>query len=336
MLNSVIGFVAVLLLSACLDGDREQPKTAAAATISQAQYQWERLTEHAAFPPSYNFPVHVDAQGRFVALHSEGTWISRNGQEWTPGALPFSGMNSAYLRYVQHNGATWALGNLQGNYERFSIEPVIRRTSHYESWETVGRAANLPNVVFYAAASFLGDLWIIGGYDGSKATASVWRSSDGLQWRQVTDRAPWSPRQGAGAVVFRDRLFLFGGGELDGVQYSDVWSTADGVEWRRETERMSANSRGGTPVVFDDRLWLVGVNRNNGFSPGILVSDDGATWREETAPWSPRGAVAVWTDGESLYMTGGKYSTVENGETIFVYHNDVWRMRRSAGARQGR
>jgi len=274
----------------------------AVAQTNQAQYRWERVTEHADFSPSYNFPVHVDAQGRFVALHSEGTWVSRDGREWRRGELSFSGMNAAYLRYVQHNGATWALGTLRGNYERFSIEPVIRRTSDYASWQMVGRAANLPGIVFYAAASFLGDLWILGGYDGSNETASVWRSSDGLQWHRVTERVPWSPRQGAAAVVFRDRLFLIGGGELDGAQYGDVWSTADGVEWRRETERMSTNSTGGTP--------------------------DGATWREETAPWSPRGAVAVWTDGASLYMTGGKYSTIEGGESLFVYHNDVWRMQR--------
>lgn len=330
MFNGVVGVAAVLLLSACLDGDGQRQRAAIASTTDQPQYRWERLTEHAAFPPSYNFPVHVDAHGRFVALHSEGTWVSRNALEWTRGALPFSGMNSAYLRYVQHDGATWAFGTLRGNYERFSIEPVIRRTSDYESWEKVGRAANLPGVVFYAAASFLGDLWILGGYDGSNETASVWRSSDGLEWHEVTERAPWSPREGASAIVFRDRLFLLGGGELDGRQFTDVWSTADGVEWRRETERMSTSSTGGTPVVFDDRLWLIGVNRNNGFSPGILVSDDGITWREETAPWSPRGAVAVWTDGVSLYMAGGKYSTVEGGETVFVYHNDVWRMHRAS------
>lgn len=273
--------------------------------------------------------MHLDGRGRFVALHPEGTWISEDGVEWTLGSLPFSGMNSAYLRYIKHEGATWALGTLRGNYERFIIDPEIRRTSDYESWVTVGIATDLPRVVFYAAVSFKGDLWILGGYDGSTETAAVWRSSDGLEWHKVVERAPWSPRQGAGAIVFRDRIFLFRGGAMDGPQYGDVWSSPDGLAWREETERVSERSTGGSAIVFDDRLWLIGVNRDSGFSPGVLVSDDGVSWSEETAPWPPRGAVAVWTDGVVLFLTGGKYSTVEAGETVFVYYNDVWRMRRN-------
>jgi hypothetical protein len=36
----------------------------------------------------------------------------------------------------------------------------------------------------------------------------------------------------------------------------------------------------------------------------------------------------VWTDGQALYLTGGKYSTVVDGETVFAYSNDVWRLSR--------
>src|SRR5262245_30259351 len=93
--------------------------TAAAAT--SFPFSWERMTANAGFPGSYNFPVHVTADGQFVALHSKGTWVSRDARTWTRSALPFSGMNSAYLKYVQHNGATWTLGLLDGNYESFSI-----------------------------------------------------------------------------------------------------------------------------------------------------------------------------------------------------------------------
>jgi len=35
----------------------------------------------------------------------------------------------------------------------------------------------------------------------------------------------------------------------------------------------------------------------------------------------------VWVAGDALFMTGGKYSTVRSGETVFEYHSDVWRMR---------
>jgi hypothetical protein len=204
------------------------------ARDASAEFVWERMTADAGYPPSYNFPVHVTADRRFVALHSEGTWHTRDGATWTGGTLPPSGLNSAYLKYVLHEGAAWVLGTLQGNYEGFSVDPLIRRTPTYETWETVERASTLPQTVFYAAVSFRGAIWLLGGYNRQQEeTAEIWRSTDGLMWRMVA-KAPWSPRAGAGAVVFRDRLYLIGGGRIDGPQANDVWSSVDGIAWRRD------------------------------------------------------------------------------------------------------
>lgn len=49
---------------------------------------------------------------------------------------------------------------------------------------------------------------------------------------------------------------------------------------------------------------------------------------EDSAPWSPRGAPAVWVFDNKLFMAGGKYSVVENGTQRFIYRNDVWSMSR--------
>jgi hypothetical protein len=138
-------------------------------------------------------------------------------------------------------------------------------------------------------------------------------------------------------VVFKDRLWLIGGGVIDGEKEinpnskNEVWSSADGVGWTRvKTNRNHNQSWGGTPVVFDGKLWLVGANRDGNFASAVLVTDDGATWREESAPWSPRGATAAWVAGDKLFMTGGKYSYMKNGEPVFVYSNDVWAMSRKS------
>lgn len=301
---------------------------AVAPAYADDVYVWDELTEAAPFPGSYNYPVHVAPNGRFIALHPHGTWTSTDGSAWAKSALPFSGMNSAYLAYVQYAGATWSLGKLRGNYQGFEIEPIVQRTSDYKKWQTVGQSSSLPPIVFYAAASFRGAMWILGGFNGREATAEIWRSTDGLVWTRVVNRAPWSPRAGAKAVVFQDRLYMLGGGIIDGAQANDVWSSADGSSWRRETEQIAPERPMGTPIVFDGKLWLVGANRSGAFSSAMAVSNDGKTWRAQVAPWSPRGGVAVWTDGRNLYVTGGKYSYVKNGETVFVYSNDVWRMRR--------
>lgn len=293
-----------------------------------AAYRWERLTEAAAFPTGYNFPVHALGDGRFVALRSEGSYESRDGKTWAKSTLPFNGLNSAYLAYVQHRGEAWSFGKLNGNYLNFNIDPIIERTAGYRTWERLGASATLPKVIFYAAASFDGALWILGGYDGKAASKAVWRSHDGLNWTRLPD-APWSARSGSKAIAFKNRLYLIGGGELDGPNANDVWSTTDGKTWRRETESIAPQAPVGyTPVEFDGKLWLVGANRSGTFASGMLVSGDGKTWTAVDAPWTPRGGVAAWTRDGALYITGGKYSYEKNGETIFVYSNDVWRMTR--------
>lgn len=315
-------------LPSCQQGAAGERTDGRGARDASADVAWERMTADAGYPPSYNFPVHVTPDGRFVALHSEGTWHSRDGSAWIRGPLPPSGLNSAYLKYVQHAGATWVLGTLRGNYEGFSVDPLIRRTSTYETWDTVGTAPTLPQTVFYAAVSFRGAIWLLGGYNRQRQeTAEIWQSADGLTWRLVVANAPWSPRAGAGAVVFRDRLYLIGGGRIDGPQANDVWSSPDGITWRREADRITVDGSAGSPIVFADRLWMVGANRSGTFASAVLVSNDGRAWTPLSAPWSPRGGVAVWVAGDALFMTGGKYSTVRNGETVFEYHSDVWRMR---------
>lgn len=291
--------------------------------------QWERLTAAAPYPGSYNFPVHVLDDGRFVALHPEGIWSSRDGADWIREPIPPSGANNTYFGHVRHAGASWALAQVTGNYENFALEPLVRRTADFRAWETLGRSATLPRLVFPAVASFGGALWLLGGFDGTQANKAIWRSTDGLAWERAVAAAPWSPRQGSRVLAFRDRLWLFGGGPIDGAINSDVWSSPDGLTWRRETERVAdPQPFGFTPQAYADRLWLVGANRSGSFRSEMLVSDDGREWRPMRAPWSPRGAPATWTDGRRMFLTGGKYSTPDpaTGQPRFIYSNDVWAM----------
>ncbi|HKW10151.1 MAG TPA: hypothetical protein VJO33_07220 [Gemmatimonadaceae bacterium] len=163
----------------------------------------------------------------------------------------------------------------------------------------------------------------------------MWSSPNGIQWTRVTEHAAWSPRNVDMAVVFKNRLWVIGGGVIDGQREinpnskREVWSSADGVHWEKSPDRDGA-AWGGAPVVFDDQLWLIAANRNSTFAPALLVTPDGAQWREEAAPWSPRGAPAVWVFDEKLFMAGGKYSVVENRTQRFVYRNDVWSMARTS------
>lgn len=325
-------FILLSLTTANACGDRREAAARYSPTATSTMYVWTEIAERAGFPGAYNFPVFV-VRGEMWAFHPEGNWRSNDGgRTWTRTELPLAGLNSAYQKYVQFGDWIYALGAMEGNYTNMRLSSSIRRTRDFKHWETLATESNLPARVFYGAVVLKDKIWLMGGYDGKRYYNDVWNSADGVHWQRVTERAAWSPRNASGGVVvFKDRLFLMGGGVIDGEQNPnpraghEIWSSADGISWTLVTDR-TPRGWGGTPVVFDGKLWLVGANRDGNFSRAVLVTEDGATWRELSAPWSPRGAAAAWVFDNQLYITGGKYSETVNGEIRFIYRNDVWRM----------
>src|SRR5215831_538271 len=167
--------------------------TACTRTDATAKgYVWERVTDGAAYPQGYNYPVFV-LNGQMLAIN-DGGWISKDGKTWTKTNLPASGLNSAYQKYVQHEGAVYALGSIRGNYQAFSITPNILRTRDGQQWETIAERSDLPQRIFYSAIVFKNKIWMVGGYDGKNYFNDVWNSEDALHWQRVTEKAAWSPR----------------------------------------------------------------------------------------------------------------------------------------------
>lgn len=297
---------------------------------ASSEYRWREVTAHAAFPVGYNYPVHV-AQGRMWALHAEGSWSSIDGRTWRKELLPSARRNVYESQYAFAGDAVYAFGMNEGNYLEMRFRPVVRRSRDMRQWETLPGRSNLPNRIFYGLAYFDGKFWLAGGFDGRRYYNDVWNSVDGARWNRVVEHAAWSPRSSASLLEFRGRLWLLGGGVIDGEKEMDAqsrhqaWSSPDGIVWTKVGDGLPRHS-GGTPVVFDDQLWLVGANRDGRFGRASLVTRDGMHWREEPAPWTPRGGVAAWVHDGKLWITGGKYSVTENGEIRFIYSNDVWAM----------
>jgi len=295
--------------------------------MAGANYGWTKVTDHASFPGSYNFPL-FNIRNKLWAFHSQGNWFSADGKSWTKAELPPLGLRTGFQQYVQLNDAVYALGTSEGNYLNLSIGSRIARTSSdLKRWEVVAEQSELPARVFYGAVVFDQKIWLLGGFDGKNYYNDVWNSSDGIKWRRVAEKSPWSARTNPSAIVFQDKIWLIGGGIINGQVFNDVWFTKDGMNWKQATDKIGGRPIfGGSAIVFDSRIWLVGVNRNDGFQNAVLVSGDGVNWTEQTAPWTPRGGVATCVFDGKLFMTGGKYSVTENGNIKFIYSNDVWYM----------
>ena len=137
------------------------------------------------------------------------------------------------------------------------------------------------------------------------------------------DHLPFGKRSGSQVLTFHGKLYL-----LD----SDVWVSEDALHWQQLTPEILPGQQlfGYKAVVFDQKIWLLGCNRNGLFSNQVLYSEDGKNWQTQDAPWLPRGGVAAAVFKDKVYLTGGKYGGTPE-HTEFRYDNDLWVMERSDG-----
>ncbi len=158
---------------------------------------------------------------------------------------------------------------------------------------------------------FRGTITAADGQTQSTFNGKVFRAYPHLAWTKVTEKAPWAPRDSAGELVFRGRMWLLGG--YIPQTSNDVWSSTDGVDWRREGD---VPSRRGIdiPVAFvlGDRMWVVDIDG------ALFSSADGQAWSEVMAmvPWGNRHCAGCAVFNDRVWVMGGS----RDGETL----NDVW------------
>ncbi|MBL7740470.1 MAG: hypothetical protein JNK14_14730 [Chitinophagaceae bacterium] len=284
-------------------------------------YQWTEQTPAAPFSKSYNFQLFT-VRDTLWAFHPAGTWYSVNGKDWAKSQLPNSINNLAFLDYAAFGNKILGLGHFEGNINQYSLTTEIYQTTDMRNWSVLAKESNLPVRFFYHPFVFKNKIWIIGGSNGTDSFADVWNSDDGVHWIKRADNMPFGKREGDQFVVFNDRIYMLG---------NDVWSSDDGLNWKQETKEIVHGESifGYASLVFDNKIWLLGCNRNGTFKSEILTSSDGKQWKAHRAPWSPRGGIAACIYNGEIFMTGGKYGGPGiDGQTEFIYSNDVWSLRK--------
>lgn len=176
-------------------------------------------------------------------------------------------------------------------------------------------------------------LYAIGGLDNpfdatTGSTKEVWSSNNGANWVLETSDAPYSDRFGFEALVFDDKIFVFGGALVPTFEgQSDVWYSRDGQNWTQVdksginfSERVFFNS-----TVFKDKIWLTGGSFDDGLEDihytDFWSSSDGISWKREAldAGYGIRSsATLVSNDEYMLFIGGGNLSTN-------IEFNDVWK-----------
>jgi hypothetical protein len=169
----------------------------------------------------------------------------------------------------------------------------------------------------------------------------VWRSADGVNWEQVTERAPWKPRAGLSAEVLGDHIYVLAGSQNDDssivgaggparVYFQDVWRSTDGAEWELMTDAAPWEPRAGAATVArDDLLFLFGgedgftceplPNCEAPYFNDVWVTADGAVWEPvtESAGWSPRPGHVCDLVGNQFLCFGG-FGLLENPTDMWI------------------
>lgn len=152
-----------------------------------------------------------------------------------------------------------------------------------------------------------------------------------LNWVIETGNAEWKARDSQGEVVFKNKLWIFGGWfNSYEAPPRDVWSSSDGKNWTMiNSVAPWIHSDLPMSIVFKDRIWIMGGwynGRLEGHSASnrIWSSIDGLNWKQviNNAEWSPRLASAIVKFKGKIWILGG----TENyyfGDSKSL-KNDVW------------
>ena len=153
-------------------------------------------------------------------------------------------------------------------------------------------------------------------------------------WQCVTKNASFAGRDGAGSLVFKDRMWLLGGwNPKDKVNFprvcnSEVWCSENGRDWTEICDQAPWEGRHTAGyVVHDDRMWIVGGDCIQGhYQNDIWCSDDGIHWHLvcDPAPWSPRVLHHTTSFYGAIWVMGGQ-TIPQFADEEEVFYRDVWR-----------
>ena len=153
------------------------------------------------------------------------------------------------------------------------------------------------------------------------------------EWCCVTENAAFAARDGAGALVFQDKMWLLGGWNPgDKVHFplicnSEIWSSVDGASWTLENPQAPWEGRHTAGyVVHNGRMWIVGGDCNQGhYQNDVWSSADGIHWElaNDHVLWAPRVLHYTLAFDGRIWVMGGQ--TIPNfADADEVFHNDVW------------
>lgn len=235
------------------------------------------------------------------------TFARSDGPTDTPSDLVLVNSNApTTVAPAPQNDARWASGSvhplrwpIRDEAERVLVSVAVDDRAELAPLEEVDRAAGYLRVHVPVASklryrvTYVGANATVLGHVDTVAISVDPSQAQRYSWSKVTSTPSFGPREGAGGVVLRGRLFLLGGlvPTAEGSRpANDVWSSSDGATWVLEkpntfgevgfdpTSDWEGRGYGGY-VVKDDRMWILGGDVYDGrYRSDVWASSDGRRW----------------------------------------------------------
>lgn len=93
-----------------------------------------------------------------------------------------------------------------------------------------------------------------------KSCPEIFEMTLKYQWVQVNGKAEFAPRDGAGALVFKDKMWVMEGYNKIGGNTNDAWYSADGINWHELPNTPWKPRRAASVFVHNNALWMVAGN----------------------------------------------------------------------------
>jgi hypothetical protein len=163
------------------------------------------------------------------------------------------------------------------------------------------------------------------------------------EWHQVAAKAPFAPRDGAGALVYQNKMWLIGGWNPGDKKHfpricnNEVWNSSDGQTWTLvkpntfldqsfDPAKDWEGRHTAGYAVFKEKLWIIGGDVNQGhYHNDVWNSSDGKQWTRviDKVPWGPRALHYTLAFQGKLWVMGGQ--TVPGlAKADEVFYRDMW------------
>lgn len=166
-------------------------------------------------------------------------------------------------------------------------------------------------------------------------------------WIKVAEKATFPARDGAGALVYDNKMWLIGGWNpgdkktfpIHSSCNNEVWNSSDGITWSvvkpnthlddsfDPTTDWEARHTAGY-VTYQNKMWLIGGDPLLGhYQYDVWNSDDGKTWnwvnRGKPVPWGPRVLHYTFVFQGKIWIIGGQ-TLPQFAPANEVFYHDVW------------